>query len=499
MAISIKRYIDITSGVGAGADVATRELIARFFSINPLIPTGSFIEFDSAEEVSAYFGSASEEYTRAVFYFGWISKNITTPQKISFARWVDAAAAPRIYGNSAAQSLASYTSITAGQFTLSLGGVSNTMTGLNFSSAASLSDVAAVIQTSIRTKTGAMWTAATVTYNATRQSFDFVGGVTGAAAIVVTAGSGGSDVAGQLGWLSVNTILSSGAVIQTITDVLSQSADGSNNFGSFTFLPTLTESQIVEAATWNNARNNEFLYSVRCTSANAASISTALQNIGGCAITLAPISTEYPEEIPMMILAATDYNSRNATQNFMFQIFNLTPSVSTDADANIYDAIKVNYYGQTQTAGNKIQFYQRGTMQGLPTNARDQNTYSNEIWLKDSMAASIMTVLLSLSKISANSTGRAQILSILQGVIDQALFNGTISVGKTLDNNDKLFITQATGDDKAWYQVQSIGYWVDVTIIKTVVDAITEYKAVYTLIYSKDDVIRKVEGRDILI
>lgn len=499
MAISITRYVDIVSGVGAAADVATRSLIARLFSTNALIPTGSVIELDNADDAATYFGSTSEEYKRALFYFAWISKNITAPKKIGFARWADVAVAPRIFGHVGTQAVASYTGITAGSFTMTLGATTNTMTGLNFSSAASLADVAAVIQAAIRTKTGAMWTAATVTYNATRQSFDFTGGVTGAAAISVVAGTGGSDVAAQLGWLSSDTILSEGAAIQTITEVLGQSADGSNNFGSFTFLAALTQDQVVEAATWNKARNNEFLYSVRCTTSTAAALSTALSGIGGVTLTLAPISTEYPEQIPMMILAATNYEARSATQNFMFQMFNITPSVSTNADANIYDNLKVNYYGQTQTAGNKIAFYQRGFMMGLSTDPRDQNTYANEIWLKDAMAASILTVLLSLAKISANSSGRAQILSIIQGVIDQALFNGTISSGKALDNNDKLFITNATGDDKAWFQVQNIGYWVDVVITKEVVMGITQYKAVYTLIYSKDDVIRKVEGRDILI
>lgn len=499
MAISIKRYIDIVSGVGAGADVGTRSLMGRFFSTNTLIPTGSFIEFDSADDVATYFGSTSEEYLRAAFYFGWTSKNISAAKKISFARWADAAVAPRIFGVKGAQSVSSYTSIASGSFTLTMGGVTNTMTGMNFSSALALSDVAAVIQAAIRTKTGAMWTGATVVYNATRQSFDLVGGTTGAANISVVAGTGGSDVAGQVGWLSATTVLSEGAAIQTLTQVLSQSADASNNFGSFTFLPTLTQLQIVEAATWNNTRNNQFLYSVRCTSANANALSTALLGIGGVTLTLSPISTEYPEQVPMMIAAATDYASRNATQNFMFQQFNLTPSVKTDADADIYDALLVNYYGQTQTAGNLISFYQRGYMMGLSTDPKDQNTYVNEIWLKDAMNAAIMTVLLALSKISANASGRAQIISICQGVIDQALLNGTISPGKALDTSDKLFIGNATGDAKAWYQVQGIGYWIDVVIQKVVVDAVSQYKAVYTLIYSKDDVIRKVEGRDILI
>lgn len=499
MAISIKRYVDITSGVGAGINVAGRNLMGRFFSTNPLIPTHSFIEFNTAEEVGDYFGTSSTEYLRALFYFDWVSKLVRSPNAISFARWVDAAAAPRIYGSVGTQAVGSYTGITAGTFTLTLGDETNLIDGLDFSTAVSLSDVAAEIQAEIRTNTGTMWTAATVTWDATRGSFNLVGGDTGDAVIEVVAGTGGSDVAAQLGWLSVDTILSDGSDVQSVTDCLTESADASNNFGSFTFIPTLTQDQIVEAAEWNDARNVEFIYSVRCTSSNAAALSAALADISGVTLTLAPLATEYPEQAPMMILAATNYNAANSVQNYMFQIFELTPSVETDLLANTYDDLLVNYYGQTQTAGQFLRFYQRGVMMGIASDPRDQNVYANEIWLKDSASAAIMTVLLGLARIPANNQGRAIILSILQSVINQALSNGTISAGKVLTEAQKQYIQSITGDANAYRQVQTDGYWVDVVIVPEVISGITQYKAVYTLVYSKDDVIRKVVGSDILI
>ena len=500
MAISITRYVDITSGVGAGAAVSTRELIGRFFTTNELVPTGSQIEFESADEVGDYFGTSSNEYDRAVFYFGWVSKNITAPQKISFARWADDATAPQIFGVKGAQALASWTAITSGAFTLTIGGVSNTMSSMNFSAAGSLSAVAAIVQAAIRAAgTGAQWDNATVVWNSTRQSFDFEGGATGAAVITVTAGSGGSDIAAQLGWLSATTVISDGAAAQTITEVLSDSANADNNFGSFTFIPTLSNDEIVEAAEWNLAQNNLFMYSVRCTSSDATTLSGLLADIGGVCLTLSPDAGEYPEQVPMMILAATDYAARNSVQNYMFQQFNLSPSVTTNTDATTYDDLRVNYYGQTQSAGQLIEFYQRGVMQGLPVDPRDQNTYANEIWLKDAATAAIMTILLAMPRIPANAKGRAQLLAILQGVINQALFNGTISVGKPLTTAQKEYINEITGSATAWQQVQNVGYWVDAQIVTYVESGVTRYKAVYTLIYAKDDVIRKVEGRDILI
>jgi hypothetical protein len=207
---------------------------------------------------------------------------------------------------------------------------------------------------------------------------------------------------------------------------------------------------------------------------------------------------EFPEMFPMMIEAATNYYAINSVQNYEFQqVAGLTPSVTDDMTADAYDLINVNYYGSTQQAGQIISFYQQGVLQGasITTNIIDMGAYVNEIWLKDAASSAIMNLLVALPQIPANNQGRNQILAILQGVINTALNNGTISVGKTLTVPQQMFITQATGDPLAWYQVQNAGYWVDVIITKSG----NNFIATYTLIYSKNDVIRKVVGVHTLI
>lgn len=508
MAISMSKYVDITSGVGAAESVGTRNLGALVISSNSLIPSGSIVSFTSAADVGDYFGTASEEYARAVFYFGWISKEITTPAILSFWFWNnDVATASHIFGKPASYALASFTSISAGNLTLTMGGFTHTISSIDLSGDASLAAVAVTLQTDIRTYSagGSAWTSATVTYDATRGSFNLVSGATGTDTISVTAAVS-ADVAGPLGWLT-GAILSNGTAAQLIADNLNQLIGTSNNFGSFctTFNLALSLANTTAAANWNNSLNPniQFIYSVNVTPANASSWEAALAAIGGVSLTLqspgAAATIEYPEMAPMMILAATNYNGINTVQNYEFQVFNLTPSVTTDANKTLYDGLSINYYGQTQTAGQLISFYQQGVMMGLPVDPLDQNTYANEIWLKDALAASIMTLLLALTQIPASPQGRAQILSIMQPIINQALANGTISAGKTLSATQQLYITNATGDPLAWKQVQNIGYWVTVQIVPYVVSLVTKYKAVYTLIYSKDDVIRLVQGTDILI
>lgn len=502
MAISFKRYVDITSGIGAGATVRRRDLILRIFTTNALVPTGSVIEFtdDIAAGVLEYFGSSSEEYARASFYAAWVSKNITRAKKLAFARWAPSAVAARIFGDTTDKVLSSFTSVSNGSFGLNIGGSAQSITGVNLSGAASLAAVAASIQTAIQAKTGTQFTGATVVYNAARKSFDLTSGQTGTATIVVTAGTTGTDIAARLGWLSTSTILSDGAAAQTVSEVLTQSSEVSNNFGSFLFMPALTIEEVTEAAAWNATQNVTYMYLVPVVNASASAYSAALLGYAGTGVTQTGVAGEFPEQAPGMILAATDYNSRNSAQNYMFQQFDLTPTVTTTAVADQLDPLRVNYYGQTQTAGQPILFYQRGVLMGGSTAPTDMNVYANEIWLKDAAGTAVMELLLALARVSANAKGRVQLLAQLQAVINEALFNGVISVGKRLTQTQKLYISELTGDADAWQQIQNIGYWIDCTMQSyTTTDGRTEWKAVYTLVYSKDDIVRKVEGTHALI
>lgn len=499
MSISIKKYVDITSGVGGSGAVRQRDLIGRLFTTNPKVPADGVVEVTSADDARAYFGSSSEEYLRALFYFSFISKLIVAPKKLSYARWAQVASAPRIYGSKITTSLAAFQAISAGTLTITAGATTANLTAIDFTAAASFADVAAALQTKIRAAGGAQLVTAVVTYDAVAGTFNFTGTVAATAPISVTPTGTVNDLAIKLGW-GPTAVFSPGVDITSLSDTLGAAADASNNFGSFTFIPTLTTDEIVEVATWNAARNVEFMYSVRVDDANMVAISAALIGVSGVGMTYAPTATEYDEMAPMILMAATDYSKRNSVQNYMFQQFGLTPKVFDTLISDQLDALRVNYYGNTQSAGQQINFYQRGIMGGGSTSLVDMNIYANELWLKDAAQANILSLLLSLPRISANDEGRSQILAILQDAIDRALFNGTISVGKDLTITQKLFITEITGDELAWHQVRGIGYWVTCEMQSYVtVDARTEFKAVYTLVYSKDDDIRKVEGTHILI
>lgn len=506
MPLPIGYYVNVTSGVGASETIPARQLIPMFFDDNPLIPSGSYVNFpnngDGGANVEEYFGSGSPEALRAAFAFGWISKNINVVPSISFARWNSAACAPVIYGdaNTTTTATAGWTGVTSGSFTLNMGATTHTLTGMDFSGITTLANVATIVQDAIQAITagGSLWTAATVTYDSTTGNFNLVGGTTGAAAISVTAAVS-NDVSGQLGWLGPTAIFGPGAAVQTITQVLNSITNINNNFGSFAFIATLDTAQITEAATVNNGYNEMFLYSIPCTTATASAIQDAVAQLGGCTTTLCAVPTQYEEQIPMMILGATNYNNLNSTQNYMFNQFDINPTVTDETTAIAYDNMGVNYYANTQQGGQIVNLYQRGQMNGLATDASAQNTYANEIWLKGAMTSALFTLLLTQNKISANNKGQSQVQAMCLSVITGALNNGTIIAGRELTPAEIAYVVNATGQANSWQTVQQIGYILSTNITSSIVDGKTQYAINYSLIYAEDDVVNKINGTDILI
>src|ERR1700733_1248595 len=529
MAISLTNYVNITSGEGAGVNVPTRDLILRVFTGSTYLPPQTFLQFTSASQVGSYFGLTSEEYYRAVFYFSFISKTLVQPQAIQYARWVESAVAAMVFS---AQDFANavyttWNAVTSGSVGITINGVALNVDDINFSAASSLANVASILTSAIQAQgTGSEFTSAVVTYSATYPiGFTLTSGTTAAATISIQAGVGGTDISGLafLGWLPqatytnqsaqtgaigspIGSIWSAGSAVETIAGTLTTSNEISNNFGSFLFLNNLSLdlTQVESAATWNTTApiNVLYLYCIPVSVANASAWSPALSGTAGCCLTLAPLTTQYPEQFPAMIEAATNYAAPNGVQNYMFQIDTsgtLTPSVTTDSFYDIYTAENVNFYGQTQTAGSQFSFYQQGVMvDESGTSIPTISTYVNEIWFKDAASAAILSLLLSLPEIAANSQGESQILATLQGVINLALNNGTIEVGKTLSTSQQAYITSASNDPTAWYQVQNAGYWVN-CIIQPIPDNPTQYEAVYTLIYSKNDTVNFVQGTQTLI
>lgn len=506
--ISFSRYINIISGVGAGAGVRARELILRILTANTSIPPGIVAEFSNPDSVQAYFGANSAEYKRALLYFSFVSKSTRSPRKISFSRWVVSATAAMIVGDSTTKSLAPFTGITNGLVSLNINGVTVNVSSLDFSLATSLTDVASILQTALRADSSPDLTTCTVQFDTNTNQFIFTGSLVGSGTITALP-SGVDNVSNLLGWTTSGTVNVRGQAPASAAQAVAASAGISSNFGSFLFEPKLGADSpgdveaIAATALWNHAQNNKYMFLQSVTTSNMAAVYAACKGYSGMGITVSPVLANYDmsDQCPAEILAATDYDTVNATQNFMFYSFgSRAVAVSDDTVADACDLNRANYIGATETGGQQLAFYQRGVLFGDATAAVDMNTYANEMWLKDYIGTSFMELLLNSPQVSANADGRGALLSVLQVAVSVAKGNGCISAGKTLSNTQKQYITRITGNDGAWRQVQDSGSYFDLTFSSEVTqDGRTEWYANYLLVYGKNDSIRKVNGTNTLI
>lgn len=505
--ISQSRYIRIISGVGAGAAVAQRQLIMRAVTQNNALPPGLVAQFANSDSVGAYFGTTSEEYKRARAYFAFISKNINSPKLMSFARWVSAAIAPMIVGDTIAKTLAAFTAITSGTLTINDGATPVPVTALDFSTATTLTQVASILQTALRATSDAQLATATVSYNTNTNQFVLTGSNTGTGSLSATPTGLSTDVSALLGWTTGGTVLVAGQTADTPDVAVSKSAAISDNFGSFIYCTPstpLTNDQITAIAAWCDGQNNKFMYSLATPLANLQTLYALIKGYSGVAINILSTTqaNDYVEQSPCEILAATNYNNPAASQNYMFyQFASRNVTVSDDTTADTVDASRGNYIGVTQSAGQQLAFYQRGVLCGGSTAAVDMNTFANEMWLKATFTANFMSLFLNVPEVPADDTGAAMLLAVMTPTITLAKTNGVIASGKTLTAVQQQYITSITGDANAWRQVQTLGYWLSITFTSQVNanSGLTEWVANYLFVYSKSDAIRMVEGSDVMI
>ena len=493
MSISIERYVSITSGVAGAQVVAQRELVGLRFSTDPRVPVGAHVVVSNVGDVLDYFGAGTPEAIFAAQYFGYTSPAPASKAgKLRFAAFVDAARPARIYGADVATTLSEFQLITAGQLDLTVNGVTEAITGINLSTALSLADVATAVQTAV----AAEFAGSTVAFDALAGTFNLTTATIGAADIAITD----TALSLLLGW-GAGAILSPGAAVTTPLEALRAAEQVTDSFGSFSFPGTLTTSEIVEVAQYNAGLNLKYMYLQSVTPATAAAVSAAVINTPSVGLVLNDTAGQYKEALPAAIMAATSYTRRNATVNYMYrQLGAYTADVTTDADANTYDAQRVNYYGETANAGQKIAFFQRGFLCGGATDAVDMNVHANEQWLKAYLTARLLSLQLSLGKIPANNEGRGFVLAQVTDAANLGKFNGTILPGKNLSIAQQIAVTQITGDPSAWRDVQINGYWADAIVVERTGEAgITEYVVQYTLVYAKNDVVRKVTGSHNLI
>lgn len=501
MPIKSTRYVEITSAVIGASSVAVQSLTGRRFTSNPLVPVDGIVTVLNGG-AQDYFGADTAEARFAAQYFSYVSPApASKANNLQYAAYAPAGRTPLLVGAPNTSTLAALQAVTAGSLSIQLGDNPINLTGINLSTALTFADVASALQTAIRgSGGGAQYATALVTYDSLTQEFKVQGSAVGNAPAAVSVAPSGTDIAPLINLNGVGSVQSPGVAVQTPLSAFIAAEQLTDSFGSASFQDPMTLEQAVDLATYVAGQNIKYQLYLSVSRADYEAWSAALIGIASVGLILNATANEYKESLPQAIMAATDYDRRNATVNYMFRQSALTGDVTDTAESIALDAARVNYYGVTASAGQRISFFQRGFLMGGATAALDMNVHANEQWFKAFMASAFLSLEISINKIPANNEGRGLIMIQIADGIDRAKFNGTISVGKLLTAAQQIAVTELTGDALAYLEVQNNGYWADVEMVEVVgPSGIAEYVAKYTIAYAKNDVVRKIEGSHNLV
>lgn len=492
--ISMKKYVDIKSAINTTRTATEKDLIARIFSNDSRLQAGQNYEFENSADVGEFFGTDSFEYRIAQKYFGFINKYARSPKKISYYRdWREGINASLSSDKDTV--LATLKAITAGSLKLSINGTDKTVSSLDFSSATDFDDVASTLQTAIRAvaeEDEDMYADATVEADDNGR-FTITSGIKEFGDVHTTEDTSASEA------LELQDKVD-GRPEGTTIDVFEESYQVSNNFATYFFTQGVGENvaELPEYVNANHPSEFMFVYNFLYTNKeNTQNFIDGVKNVDGVSLELCTGDALENFVLPMAITATTDYNKENGTVNYMYtQDSNMTPVVDNDDFAKELDEFKINYYGRTQQAGQKLAFYQNGVLQGK---YQDQSIYVNEIWLKDALTTKYINYMMLTPNWYANKAGQAIGQGLAMDVIARAKLNGTITTEKELTEADKVYIYNLTADENAWRQIYQEGYYLATNIeVKTINNQKVNVFN-YVLIYSKGDSIKKVEGIDILI
>ena len=427
---------------------------------NVLCPFPQLLAFPSADAVGSYFGVTSKEYELANKYFLSYDNSFRKPETLYFANRCSEDFGARLIGGKVTASLSEFKAITDGSLVVEANGTPVSLSGLDFSAANALSEVAQVLQTAL----ALVIANSTVTYSSVTKGFIVTNGSTGDASTIsfATAGESGTDVSSMLALTaSQGGIVSNGSASKTPAEVMASVISQSKNWVSFTSVDSMTSDEILAYAAWNNSQDVSFLFSayVESSASEAAAVKEAIENNGYNGVSVVYGSAEYAVFI-MAEAASIDWNRRQGVINFAFKSQSGLAAVVTDGtEASALEAAGVNYYGRWATRNPEFVFLYNGTVSG---SYRWLDAWVNAIWLRSAVQISCMDGLKMAARVPYNDDGYTQISAWLQDPINQATFNGCIDAGVKLNEKQKAELYVEIGKDVS-EQLFTEGYYFEVS------------------------------------
>lgn len=399
--------------------------------VSPVIdPVERFRTYATLAAVATDFGTAADEYKAAQRWFGQQPQ----PTSLLIGRWVNAASKGGLRGaalSSAQQQMSAWNAITTGAFKISKDGAAAVnVTGLNFSAAANLNAVAAIIQAGAGMPAGT-----TVVWNPTYSRFEFESGTTGAASAIgfLQAPTSGTDISDDLGGLSTQGgYVYTGMAVESIGSALALFDDNfGQRFYGVAMPPTAVNADILAAAAYLEASGPKHILFVTTQEAGTlSSVSTVDLAYQLKQLAYKRTFVQYSSTAPNAAVSAAarilgvNYEGDNTTITLKFK---QEPGVVAEA-LSVTQALAA----EAKNA-NLFISYENGTAiieQGVQASGEFTDIITGADWLATTLQRDIWNLLYSsTTKIPQTDDGANLIQATCEARCAQAVNNGYAAPG----------------------------------------------------------------------
>lgn len=441
MAIPLRKDVQINPGV-LPAGGSALDLNGLILTDSAYAPVGSVVTFTSKDDVSAYFGSSSTEFSMSEIYFQGYDGSTKTPGALLFARFNPAAAAAWLRSGSMANVTLDQLKLLSGVLTLTVDGTSHTSASINLSGATSFAQAADLIETGIGSSV-------TVDYDTTQKRFVITSATTGADSTITYATGTLSD--GLKLTAADGAVISQGADAAVVTTAMQAIIDSSQNWAIFTTSFAPSNDQALAFSAWVNGQSFRFGY-VPYTQEAAALVSGSTTTLAYLIL----VTNAYANAVPVYgsqahaaaalgYSASLDFSRQEGRVPFKFRsLSGLLPTVDSSADYDALIANGYNFYGAYTANNYDTRYWADGTISG---DFKWFDSFCFQIWLNANLAQDAIQLFQSNRSIPYNARGKAIIEASFADTLNQGITFGGIRTGVNLSSSQISEIQNAVGTD----------------------------------------------------
>lgn len=441
MAIPLRKDVQINPGV-LPAGGSALDLNGLILTDSAYAPVGGVLTFTSKDDVSKYFGSASNEFSMSEIYFQGYDNSSKTPGALLFARFNTEDASAWLRSGSMAAVTIDQLKLLSGVLTITVDGTAVTSASINLSSATSFAQAADLIETGIGSSV-------TVDFDTTQKAFIITSATDGATSTIGYATGTLSE--GLKLTAATGAVISQGAGAAVVTDAMQAVLDGSQNWAIFTTSFTPSESQALSFSAWVNGQNYRFGY-VPFTLDDSALVQGSTATLAYKIIA----TNDYSNVIPVYgdqshaaavlgYAASLDFDRQEGRVTLKFRsLSGLLPTVTSSSAYDALIANGYNFYGAYTANNYDTRYWADGTVTG---DFKWADSFCFQIWLNANLMQDAVELFQSNRSIPYNARGKAIIEASFADTLNQGITFGGIRTGVTLSSSQISEIQNAVGAD----------------------------------------------------